>query len=219
IYFKGSWQFSFDKSKTQTADFYLNHDAKVDHSQMMLQTQLNYSSNNTFSAIELPYGNGTFNFVILLPAYDKTVDDIINGLSSQQWKETISSMTKSDVVVKMPKFKLECEGLLNNPLKSMGMTTAFTGAADFSKITTDAGLFISRVIHKTFIDLNEEGTEAAAVTAVEMKFTSTGGETNTTKWFIANQPFVYAITEKSTGAILFIGKMLNPTEEKTKFTE
>lgn len=219
IYFKGSWQYSFDKSKTQTADFYLSNDAKIDHSQMVLQTQLNYSSNNSYSAIELPYGSGTFNFVILLPNYNKTVDDIINGMSPQQWKESMTNMAKSDVVVKMPKFKLECEGLLNKPLKSMGMPKAFTDSADFSKITTDAGLFISRVIQKTFIDLNEEGTEAAAVTAVEVSFTSTGGETNTTKWFTANKPFVYAITEKSTGAILFMGKMLNPTEEKTKFTE
>ena len=220
IYFKGSWQYSFDKAKTQTADFYLSNDAKVGHSQMMLQTKLKYFSNNDYSMVELPYGSGTFNFVILLPNYNKTVDDIINNMSPQQWKESMTNMTKNDVVVKMPKFKLECEGLLNKPLKIMGMPTAFEDTtADFSKITTDVGLYISRVIHKTFIDLNEEGTEAAAVTAVEMSFTSIGGETNTTKWFTANKPFVYAITEKSTGAILFIGKMINPTEEKTKFTE
>jgi serpin B len=102
-------------------------------------------------------------------------------------------------------------------LLALGMSTAFSDSADFSRINTDGGLSISRVIHKTFIELNEEGTEAAAVTAIEIINTSVGpGEKDEPVIFNANKPFIYAITEKSTGAVLFIGKMMDPTVSKVK---
>jgi serine protease inhibitor len=208
IYFKGTWQYEFDKTKTITTSFTKEDGSSVQHSQMSLEAELNYYTTEDFKLVELPYGNGQFNFVMLLPAENQTIAGLIKKLDNTTWDNAINNVSKTKVVVKMPKFKFEFKALLNKPLQMMGMIAAF-GPADFSNITPGGGIYISRVIHKTYIDLNEEGTEAAAVTAVEMYKTSEIGDT--VKWFVADRPFVYAITEKSTRAILFIGKMMDPT--------
>jgi len=210
IYFKGIWQFQFDKTKTIKTDFYLEDGATVQHDQMSMEAEINYYSNNDFQVIELPYGDGTFNFVIVLPSPGRNVNDIIVNLTDNKWNDIVDSMSKVKVVVKMPKFKFEFNSLLNEPLINIGMINAFIpDSADFSRIDSLRDLYISRVIHKTYINLDEEGTEAAAVTAVEVGETAYGPDE--TKYFTANRPFIYAITEKSTGAVLFIGKMLDPT--------
>ncbi len=210
IYFKGTWQFQFDKTKTTTTDFFLSDGTTVQQEQMSMEAEINYYSNDDFQVVELPYGDGTFNFVIILPAPGKNVNDITSGLTDIKWNEIIDSMSKVKVVVNIPKFNFEFNSLLNDPLINIGMISAFdSNNADFSGIDSLRDLYISRVIHKTYISLDEEGTEAAAVTAVEVKPTCVGPDG--TKYFIANKPFIYAITEKSTGAVLFIGKMLDPT--------
>ena len=107
----------------------------------------------------------------------------------------------------MPKFKFSYKTVLNNPLSQLGMGIAFSNLADFSKIANGGGLAISRILHNTFVAVDEEGTEAAAVTAVEFGYTSANP---TTTPFIVNRPFLFLIKEKSTGAILFLGKMINP---------
>jgi serine protease inhibitor len=214
IYFYGSWQYQFDKSKTSGTDFYIEGGSSINHLQMTLEAEINYYENDDFQAVELPYNNGTFNFRILLPRSGKNVNKIISNFDDAKWMDLTGSMFKTKVVVKIPKFKFEMDCLLNDPLKSLGMVSAF-GGADFSGIDGYQDLFITRVIHKTFIDLNEEGTEAAAVTAVELGKSSTGSD-DKIKYFTANKPFIYAITEKSTDAILFIGKMMDPTVENVK---
>ncbi len=212
IYFKGTWQFQFDKTKTTTTDFFLSDGTTVQQEQMSMEAEINYYSNNDFQVVELPYGDGTFNFVIVLPAFGKNVNDIITGLTDLKWNEIIASMNTFKVVVKMPKFKFEFNSLLNEPLINLGITKAFNpDSANFFRIDSAEDLYISRVIHKTYINLDEEGTEAATVTAVEIAETTSSLSEDHPLFFNANKPFIYAITEKSTGAVLFIGKMLDPT--------
>lgn len=209
IYFKGTWKYQFDKSKTTNADFFEEDGTTVQHRQMEMEAEINYYNDDEFQVIELPYGNGTFNLMALLPKTGNTVSKIISGFNDELLKKITDSMEKTKVVVKLPKFKFEMNSLLNDPLKSMGMESAFAFNADFSRMDGYTDLCISRVIHKTYIDLDEEGTEAAAVTAVEI--VEKVSDPNFQNLFIANKPFVYAITEKSTGAVLFIGTMMDPT--------
>ena len=138
----------------------------------------------------------------------KNIDEIIQKLTPLTWKTWMDSFTSRDAVeVQIPKFRYEYKSLLNDPLKEMGLANAFNPAlADFSGISADDNLYISRVIHQTFIDVNEKGTEAAAVTVVEIGRTSYQPKTI----FIADKPFIYAISEKNTGALLFMGKVGNP---------
>ena len=171
---------------------------------------IDYTFNDLFKAIKLPYGKGQYNMVVMLPGDGKTSQDVIDALSSDNWKEWNKGFEeKEHVVVTMPRFKFSFKLELNNVLKKMGMLKAFQPTvADFSKIS-DEDLFISSVIHKSYIDVNENGTEAAAVTAIIFTTTSAGNEPPKT-YFTVDKPFVFAITEKDTGAILFIGEVQNP---------
>jgi serine protease inhibitor len=214
IYFKGSWKYQFDKTKTSEELFYRTESNSVLHTQMSMEAEVNYMNTPEFQSVEIPYGNGTFNFVILLPQIGNSLNNLVSKLNESKWDSITEHYNKTKVVLKMPKFKQELKGLLNTPLKNLGMVKAFNDA-DFSGIDGSNDLLISRVIHKTFIDINEEGTEAAAVTAVEIIKTSIGDNTDSPQFFNANRPFVYAITEKSTGAILFIGKYINPSSNIT----
>jgi len=214
IYFKGTWQYQFDKTKTNDTDFHAEDGSVVKHVQMQLETHLNYYSGNGYTAVELPYGNSAFNLIMAMPDTGKIADFILN-MNDSKWANMIESLSLKEVVVKMPKFKFELNCLLNNSLENIGMKQAFNpDSADFSRIDGNRDLYISRVIHKTYIGLNEEGTEAAAVTAVEIRNATSPGpgvKEEPVYLFEANRPFIYAIVEKSTGVILFLGKMVDPT--------
>ncbi|HSH19351.1 MAG TPA: serpin family protein, partial [Draconibacterium sp.] len=151
-----------------------------------------------------------YNMIILLPEDGKNAQDVIDELSSSKWNEwTKSFESKNPVVVTMPRFKFAFETRLNEVLRQMGMKKAFQpNIANFSKMS-DQDLYISSAIHKSFIDVNENGTEAAAVTSITMTATSIGNEPPKT-YFIVNKPFVFAITENDTDAILFLGEVQNP---------
>jgi len=210
IYFNGIWKSKFDKSGTKNLPFYLSDGTKKDVATMTLGTSLEYTNNDLFSAVNLPYGNGQFQMTVLLPNEGKTTKNVITQLNTDNWKKwTKSFKIENSVVVNMPRFKFSWDMELNDVLKTMGMPKAFTPMADFSGICKDGGLYIDKVIHKTYIDVNETGTEAAAVTAVVMVFTSSGAP-DPRKYFTVNRPFLFAITEKTTGAILFIGEVTNP---------
>lgn len=211
IYFKGIWKYEFDESDTEEKPFYLSNGTTKDVPMMVQEGSFNYLSNDILQAVELPYGAGNYTMVILLPQYNKTPDDIIDQLSNENWNRWLSEFYEAEKVqIHLPKFKFEYKNKLNDELINMGMGIAF-GNADFSKINPNAGLYISRVIHKTFIEVNEEGTEAAAVTLVELRESSTGGETGI--HFYVNQPFIFAIKEKYTNSIIFMGKVMEPDYE------
>ena len=210
IYFKGIWKYEFDESDTEEKPFYLSDGTTKDVPMMAQEGSFNYFSNDILQAVELPYGAGNYSMIILLPKSNKTPDDIIDRLNNDNWNKWLSEFYEAgEVHIQFPKFKFEYEDSLNNELINMGMEIAFSGSADFSKINPLKRLFISRVIHKTFIEVNEEGTEAAAVTLVELCETSMAGEA-----FIVNKPFIFVIKEKYTNSIIFMGKVMEPEYEE-----
>jgi serpin B len=173
---------------------------------------LPYLSNNLFSAVQLAYGKGNYNMTVLLPNENKTINDIVETLNADNWDVWMKSFSQTkNVDIKLPKFKYGYEIELNDVLTTMGMGVAFTGAADFTGINRGGGLRIDYVKHKSFIEVNEEGTEAAAVTIVAIEKNMAGPEKIS---FNVNRPFLYVITEKSTGAVLFIGTVKNPSKSE-----
>jgi len=211
VYFNGIWKNKFGERDTHNYPFYLADGTPKDVPTMKLETSLEYTSNELFSAVNLPYGNGQFQMTVLLPNDGKTTKNVISRLNMDNWQKWMNSFEAAQpLVVTMPRFKFSWELKLNNILQSMGMKQAFMGeGADFSGISGAKDLCIGYVIHKTYIDVNENGTEAAAVTAVGM-FATGYPEPDLKKYFTVNRPFLFAITEKTTGAILFIGEVTNP---------
>lgn len=206
IYFKGQWTYEFDKKETQDLAFYKEDGTVTDVPTMRMEADLNMLQSDLFSAVELPYGKGNVAMYVLLPNETGKVDNILEVLDNESWAEYLDSFyEQKEVKLQLPKWKSEFEMTLNPMLMDMGMQVAFSDAADFSRILPGAPLKISKVKHKTFIEVNEEGTEAAAVTSVEIELTSISG-----KYFYVNRPFVYIIAEKTTGAVLFAGKVMDP---------
>ncbi|WP_340114433.1 serpin family protein [Maribellus mangrovi] len=213
IYFYGTWAQEFDEDGTKMNRFTKNDGTILDVPMMSKTDKLQYSTNESFSAIKLPYGNGQYQMVVMRPADGITSTDLIGELSMENWNEWASQFSEQDnIMVTMPRFKFGFKSELVEILKQMGMLKAFTTAADFSKISSEK-LFISDVIHKTYIDVNETGTEAAAVTAIVFETTSVGPGPKKI-YFTVDKPFVFAITEKDTNAILFIGEVQNPEYEE-----
>jgi len=209
IYFKGTWQKEFNEKSTEKLPFYLESGESIETQMMQRLDTLPYMKNDLFSAIELSYGKGNYNMVVFLPENDKTLDEIVSKLDKENWETWMESFQETQSVdIKLPRFKYEYEIVLNDVLTEMGMGVAFTGAADFTGINRGGGLNIDYVKHKSFIEVNEEGTEAAAVTVVAIERTSVGGPEKVP--FYVNRPFMYVITEKSTGAVLFMGTVKNP---------
>ena len=212
IYFKGTWMYEFDKAETREKSFYILEGEPV-KTDMMIQTNDNFSyfDNDMMQAIDLPYGNGQFRMSVFLPKSGVTVNDLVDQLSALTFDEWTRQFTAQRGTLELPKFKLEYKKILNQPLGDMGMGIAFGDRADFTGINAKGNLLISEVLHKTYIDVYEEGTEAAAVTVVGVSITSVGGPKPGFHMSV-NRPFLFFIREKSSGTILFMGKILNPKE-------
>jgi len=215
IYFYGTWANEFDEDGTKMRNFFKTDGTAKEVPMMSKEDKLEYTANNLFSAVKIPYGTGQYNMVVMLPSTEKSSQDVIDELSANNWKDWAEEFTTEDhVVVTMPRFKFGFDLELNKVLKQMGMVKAFSDQqANFSKIS-DIFLYISAVIHKTYIDVNETGTEAAAVTAIVFETTSAGPNEPQKIYFTVDTPFVFAITEKDTNAILFIGEVQNPEYEE-----
>jgi serpin B len=207
IYFKGIWRKHFETSNTKEADF-TNEPGAVTKVNMMYQKDtFAYTSDNYAQYMDMPYGNKAFSMTVILPLDGKTTADVLNQLTADNWNNLIQNMPTKEVEVYMPRFKTQNNFLLNAPLQNMGMNLAFTDFADFTNIA-NMNLKISKVIHDTYVEVTEEGTEAAAVTIIGIMTTSMPVP-QPTPVFRVNKPFLYVIREKSTGVILFIGKMGN----------
>lgn len=206
IYFYGQWQNEFDVKNTKKETFYPELGAEVKVDMMHQEAYLGYANNDLFTMVEMPYGNGHFNMVALMPNEGKKVSDIVDAINDENWGAWMKSVHPQEVVLGFPKFKFEGDYELNNPLIRMGMPLAFSTMADFTDILKKSSIYISKVKHKTFIEVDEKGTEAAAVTSVEIMTTSMPQQT----YFTANKPFLFAITEKDTHAILFMGRLMMP---------
>lgn len=207
LYYYGNWKYQFDKDDNRPIIFRLEDGTRKEISGMRQEEEFMVSYQDDFSILELPYGNGNFSMVLMLPHEDQTVGTIMEQFNSENWNLWMGSLQKTELTIHIPKFKFEYKTLLNDALSDMGLGIAFTPAADFSDMVNESNsLCISRVIHKTFVDVNEKGTEAAAVTVVEIIETSAGPGTE----FVIDQPFLFVIREKTSGAIVFMGKVGNP---------
>jgi serpin B len=149
---------------------------------------------------------------VILPNEGHMTDEVVATMTPENWDMWIAALTGKNVDLWFPKFKFSYKNLLNDELSDLGMGIAFSDWADFSGINGIGGLRISRVLHKTFVEVNEEGTEAAAVTAVEVELTSVGPG-NTLK---IDKPFLFAIREVKTGTVLFIGRVQNPLTDRNE---
>lgn len=203
LYFKGVWAHEFESSSSGK---FIGIDGKSSSVTMMKMKQmLKYSEAGDWRMVELPYGNGAFVMDILLPV--DSFKASITGLGQVLWDKLMNMASTSEVELTMPSFKMEYEIRLDEVLKGLGMKDAFTFSADFSKMS-DTPLYIDFVKQKSYVDVNMKGTEAAAVTAVGMKLESSGRPPKVID-FTVDRPFVFAIREASTGAIVFIGQKLN----------
>ncbi len=210
IYFNGTWKIEFNKEDTYDEYFEVSAQRNVDVKMMKLEDTVKYFSNDICEAVELDYGAGNYSMVILLPEEEQSVSDIIEYLEPGTWNSLVENMQRQWVNVHLPRFKFEYEKTLNDILTRMGMGIAFSlGYADFSGMAEDRELAIEYVKHKSFVEVNEEGTEAAAATVVAIFESALPDEL----YFVADEPFIFAIREKNTGAVVFIGKMMDPSVE------
>ena len=203
LYFKGTWKFEFKPSETKEAAFHTSN-STVQVPMMSMNATVPYFANDTFSSIILPYKNDRFQMVVFLPHEDYTTSEIVANFSMESLGNWLKQYAERGLDIKLPKFKYEYKNELNNELATLGLGIAFSNNADFGKINKEASLRISRVLQKTFIEVNEEGTEAAAVTSVEIVMTSAGPS------FVANHPFIYMIRDSYTGTICFMGRVGRP---------
>jgi serpin B len=212
IYFNGSWTTQFDKKLTRPDQFTTVSGARAPVSMMQVKTTARVAATADAQIIDVPYGGGAYAMTILLPKPGKSISDVAAGLTAESWQTAVASASDRSIELQMPKFTLRWEALLNDPLQALGMRLAFQGDfADFTRMSRTAGnrLYISKVKQKSFVDVHEQGTEAAAATSVEISVTSIG----LNDVIRVDRPFVFAIRERLSGTIVFLGKIVRPPAE------
>jgi serpin B len=207
IYFKGKWASQFKPERTQDAPFTLLDGQKVNVPMMSQTGKFSYMETDTTQVLELPYVNDELSMVILLPKKIDGVSELERELARDNLAGWLDRLRKCEVRVFLPRFKMTSEFELAGVLSSMGMPDAFCSKADFSGMTGNRDFFISAVVHKAYVEVNEEGTEAAAATGVVMKLTSVAPPPPI---FRADHPFVFLIRDNQSGSILFMGRLANP---------
>ncbi len=223
IYLKSPWVNQFDINNTKEAPFYLTLQEDIQIDMMNQIEDFRYKDFDTFSSLELPYTSRSESFpgyhdlsmIIFLP---KKIEGLVkfeeglNGSNVERWINELMATRPVEVIVSMPKFTTTSEFELTNTLSAMGMPSAFSpGAADFSGMTSTKELFLDKAIHKAYVDVNEKGTEAAAVTALVMEFGIEPDKPKPKK-FIVDHPFIFLIRDNQTGSILFVGRIVDPTK-------
>lgn len=207
IYFKGKWQSEFDKKKTKDEPFRGPTPKNVPT--MHQSGGFSYSENDAFKALDLPYTGDELSMLVLLPNGDST--EAIDADLEAAYNEAVSTLQHEEtVIVSLPRFKMETKYKMGDTLKDLGAGLAFSDEADFSGITKDERLKISEVVHKAFVQCDEEGTEAAAATAVGMMRCTSVRMPPPPKEFKADHPFVFFIRNNQSGNILFCGRVTNP---------
>jgi serpin B len=210
IYFKGNWETQFPKQNTKEADFKVSADKKVRVPMMFIGgRKFNYTENEALQLLELPYAGNELSMLVLLPRNE--LSEVEPYLKADKIQDLMKDMRQEEVDVYLPRFKFETKYLMGGEkgiLGRMGMPTAFSEMrADFSGMTGKPDLYITEVVHQAFVEVNEEGTEAAAATGIIMGAKAVLMK----KVFRADHPFIFFIQEKRTGAILFFGRVMEPT--------
>ena len=213
IYFKGDWTNRFDSSATADAPFFIRPDSTVTVSMMHQERKFRYGASDSLQIIELPYSGEDLSMFILLPAEKNGIAGLEQSLTPKGLDALTGSLREKNVSIFLPKFTVTSTLRLDETLRMLGMTDAFDpDKADFSAMTTGKNqLFIGAAVHKAFIDVNEEGTEAAAATGVVIGLTS--AMPNPVPVFRADHPFLFIIRENRSGSILFMGRVAEPGNE------
>lgn len=208
-YFKGNWRVPFNEKLTFNTDFYLEN-GQVEQVEMMSHGEITlpYYVNEDFQAVDLAYGDSIFSMTVILPNEGIAMNTFIDNFSSSEWLKQDLALSNRELFLSIPKFKLEYKAKLNQPLADLGMPSAFTPGLANLKGIADADLYIDEAMHKTFIEVNEKGTEGAAVTSIGIVETSLPQ----IPFVVLNRPFLFLIRENNTGSVLFIGKVMNPKE-------
>ena len=206
IYFNAAWAYPFNGNITADGPFYLLDGGQVSVPMMKQTEAFGYTEGEGYQAVELRYDGGELSMVILLPEAGQ-FQNFEEGLQAQQVSDIISGLQPIEVALTMPKFEFDSEFSLKDTLVGMGMPIAFSSSADFSGMTGNPELLISDVVHKAFVAVDEAGTEAAAATAVIMKLTAVP---EPPMEVTLDRPFIFLIRDIDTGAILFVGRVLNP---------
>ncbi len=209
IYFLGSWQKPFPVDATGDRPFHRAAGGDVEVPFMEVEGPFGYAVKDRVQILSLPYKGGDLDMVLVLPPEGTTLADVESRLDARLFAEWLKAPQPDDVLVAMPKLHLETEFELGAALQAMGMRTAFTNAADFTGMAPDGGLSIDDVVHKAYLDVDEKGTEAAAATGVEMRLTS--ARPVNPKVFVADRPFLLAIRHRDSGAVLFLGRVADPS--------
>jgi serpin B len=214
IYFKGDWISQFDASLTQDTLFYRPDGTTTTCRMMSQKIPCAFFSNDEFTAVDLPYGDGAYRMTIFVPSPDRDISALVSEFDSQNLNNWLSRFFTALVNVYIPRFTAEYSRKLKDDLTALGMGIAFHPRdADFSNMyesDLNIDVAISEVAHKTFVEVNEEGTEAAAVTSVQI-IETTSVQEQKTYLLRADRPFLFMIRENQSGAILFIGKIVDPT--------
>ena len=212
VYFKGTWTLQFDKDETADAPFHSRDGSTGTLPLMELTDTLAYAETDDYQMVDLPYGGRAFSMTVVLPREGRSMEDLVDTLDPDAWAHMLSRLRPREGTVHLPRFRMEWEKVLNETLQAMGMQVPFTGGqADFSGLSDEAlarGIYISKVKQKTYVDVNEEGTEAAAVTSVELRETALPDRFT----FRADRPFLFVLRERFSGTILFAGILLEPPE-------
>ncbi|XP_019640745.1 PREDICTED: leukocyte elastase inhibitor-like isoform X8 [Branchiostoma belcheri] len=211
IYFKGNWDKQFKAEMTQDMDFNINNNEKVKVPMMKMEEKFNYGEfqDQKFRVLELPYVEKELSMLIFLPDEVEGIRNLESALTATTLQTVSSQMYSTKVNLMLPRFKLEQDFSLGETLKKMGMGEAFSDGADFSGMSAAADLFISEVVHKAFVEVNEEGTEAAAATGVRMKMRMMPRPPVP---FLVDHPFMFLIRDNRSSSVLFLGRMSKPTE-------
>jgi serpin B len=207
IYFKGDWERQFKKDFTQKDQFHIAADKKTDAMMMQDEGKFKYLDGGTFQALELPYKGKEVSMVVLLPKKIDGLAEFEKTLTAAKVADWLPKLREQEVLVALPKFKMTSEFSMKDTLSAMGIKQLFSAnGADLSGMNGQRDLFVSAAIHKAYVDVNEEGTEAAAATAVVAKLAAAPVH----PIFRADHPFVFMIRDNHSGSILFLGRVANP---------
>ncbi|MCC7400581.1 MAG: serpin family protein [Chitinophagaceae bacterium] len=212
VYFKGQWKLKFDQSETKDMTFYVKDPGTVQVPFMTQTATFRYMENHSMQCVELPYGSGSFSMYIILPASGLSVEDLLSSFNGDPMTGTLNEMDSAKVTLYLPKWTYSYDLKDMKPeMSSLGMHDAFTeNAAFYNMYPLEAGAYISKAIHKTYIAVDEKGTEAAAVTSIGMGTTSVPQN----PVMNVNRPFLYLIAENHTGSVLFLGKVNDPGQQQ-----
>lgn len=207
VYFKAAWLSPFDPANTKNGSFTLLDGTQVEVPMMHQSSSMRAYVSQDVQAVELPYEGGTYSMVALMPTAG-SLDTFEQSLTAESLQDILNQLERASVTLSMPKFKFDAAFALNDALEGMGMTDAFDPMkANFSGMDGTTSLYISSALHKAFVDVNEEGTEAAAATAVAIGLTSAPGQSYT---IMLDHPFLFLIRDNATGTLLFVGRMADP---------